>query len=90
MDKKLCSTQNYDKNYPPFFKLWNYCSKRFDIIKIFYDSQFLFLFVKELMEGNADISVGAMTINFARESVIDFTKVKYLYFLYSSGKARFG
>ncbi|XP_023327652.1 glutamate receptor ionotropic, kainate 1 [Eurytemora carolleeae] len=30
--------------------------------------------VRELMEGNADIAVGAMTINFARESVIDFTK----------------
>ena len=28
------------------------------------------------MEGNADIAVGAMTINFARESVIDFTKVR--------------
>ena len=27
------------------------------------------------MEGSADIAVGAMTINFARESVIDFTKV---------------
>ena len=27
------------------------------------------------MEGTADIAVGAMTINFARESVIDFTKV---------------
>jgi hypothetical protein len=26
------------------------------------------------MEGTADIAVGAMTINFARESVIDFTK----------------
>jgi len=30
--------------------------------------------VRELMERNADIAVGAMTINFARESVIDFTK----------------
>jgi len=30
--------------------------------------------VKELMEHKADIAVGAMTINFARESVIDFTK----------------
>ena len=29
---------------------------------------------QELMERNADIAVGAMTINFARESVIDFTK----------------
>ena len=26
------------------------------------------------MEHKADIAVGAMTINFARESVIDFTK----------------
>lgn len=32
------------------------------------------------MEGNADIAVGAMTINFARESVIDFTKVVTLGF----------
>ena len=30
--------------------------------------------VRELMEHKADIAVGAMTINFARESVIDFTK----------------
>ena len=30
--------------------------------------------VKELMEHKADIAVGAMTINFLRESVIDFTK----------------
>lgn len=30
--------------------------------------------VKELMDGKADIAVGAMTINYARESVIDFTK----------------
>ena len=29
------------------------------------------------MEGSADIAVGAMTINFARESVIDFTKAGY-------------
>ena len=29
---------------------------------------------QELMEHKADIAVGAMTINFARESVIDFTK----------------
>ena len=26
------------------------------------------------MEGTGDIAVGAMTINYARESVIDFTK----------------
>ncbi|XP_040577875.1 glutamate receptor ionotropic, kainate 2 isoform X3 [Lepeophtheirus salmonis] len=30
--------------------------------------------VKELIEGNADMAMGAMTINFARETVIDFTK----------------
>ena len=30
--------------------------------------------VKELMDGTADIAIGAMTINFAREEVIDFTK----------------
>ena len=30
--------------------------------------------IYELMEGSGDIAVGAMTINFARESVIDFTK----------------
>lgn len=30
--------------------------------------------VKELMEGTADIAIGALTINFAREAVIDFTK----------------
>ena len=29
---------------------------------------------QELIERNADIAIGAMTINFARESVIDFTK----------------
>ena len=28
----------------------------------------------ELMEGTADLAIGAMTINFAREAVIDFTK----------------
>ena len=31
-------------------------------------------FGQELMDHKADIAVGAMTINFARESVIDFTK----------------
>ncbi len=30
--------------------------------------------VRELIIGNADLAVGAMTINFAREAVIDFTK----------------
>ena len=30
--------------------------------------------VGQLMEGTADIAIGAMTINFAREAVIDFTK----------------
>ena len=30
--------------------------------------------LSELMEGSADIAVGAMTINFAREDAIDFTK----------------
>ncbi len=30
--------------------------------------------VKELMAGTADIAIGALTINFAREAVIDFTK----------------
>jgi len=30
--------------------------------------------VRELIERNADIAIGALTINFARESVIDFTK----------------
>ena len=30
--------------------------------------------VKELMDGTADMAIGAMTINFAREEVIDFTK----------------
>ncbi|CAH2100667.1 unnamed protein product [Euphydryas editha] len=30
--------------------------------------------VKELMERNADIAVASMTINYAREAVIDFTK----------------
>ena len=29
---------------------------------------------QELIERNADIAIGALTINFARESVIDFTK----------------
>ena len=28
----------------------------------------------ELMAGQADIAIGALTINFAREAVIDFTK----------------
>ena len=28
----------------------------------------------ELMDGTADIAIGALTINFAREAVIDFTK----------------
>ena len=28
----------------------------------------------ELIDGNADMAMGAMTINFAREAVIDFTK----------------
>ena len=32
------------------------------------------ILIQELMEHKADIAVGAMTINFARESVIDFTK----------------
>ena len=36
------------------------------------------------MEGNADIAVGAMTINFARESVIDFTKVWVFFILIST------
>ena len=30
--------------------------------------------VRELMDGTADMAIGAMTINFAREEVIDFTK----------------
>jgi len=30
--------------------------------------------VKELIGGNADLAIGALTINFAREAVIDFTK----------------
>ena len=30
--------------------------------------------LSELEEGRADLAVGAMTINFAREAVIDFTK----------------
>ncbi len=30
--------------------------------------------VAELIDGKADIALGAMTINFAREAVIDFTK----------------
>ncbi len=30
--------------------------------------------VSELIDGKADIALGAMTINFAREAVIDFTK----------------
>lgn len=30
--------------------------------------------VKELILGEADLAMGAMTINFAREAVIDFTK----------------
>ena len=30
--------------------------------------------VKELIDGTADMAIGAMTINFAREGVIDFTK----------------
>ena len=34
----------------------------------------LMIKIQELMEHKADIAVGAMTINFARESVIDFTK----------------
>ena len=38
-----------------------------DILDISYYGQ-------ELMDHKADIAVGAMTINFARESVIDFTK----------------
>ena len=38
-----------------------------DILEIAY-------FGQELMDHKADIAVGAMTINFARESVIDFTK----------------
>ena len=38
--------------------------KVFDIIFI----------ILELMEGQADIAIGAMTINYAREAVIDFTK----------------
>ena len=29
---------------------------------------------QELMENTGDIAVGAMTINYARENVIDFTK----------------
>ena len=32
------------------------------------------LFILELMQGQADIAIGAMTINYAREAVIDFTK----------------
>ena len=31
-------------------------------------------FISELLDGNADIAIGAMTINYAREAVIDFTK----------------
>ena len=42
-------------------------------LKILLNTLTILLF-KELMERNADIAVGAMTINFARESVIDFTK----------------
>ena len=30
--------------------------------------------ISELVDGRADLAVGAMTINFAREAVIDFTK----------------
>ncbi|CAH1957059.1 unnamed protein product [Acanthoscelides obtectus] len=30
--------------------------------------------VKQLIEKKADLAVGSMTINYARESVIDFTK----------------
>ena len=30
--------------------------------------------LSELEDGTADLAVGAMTINFAREAVIDFTK----------------
>ena len=36
--------------------------------------QFDLLNISELMEGQADIAIGAMTINYAREAVIDFTK----------------
>ena len=34
----------------------------------------LFPPISELVDGRADLAVGAMTINFAREAVIDFTK----------------
>ena len=34
----------------------------------------LFPSITELVDGRADLAVGAMTINFAREAVIDFTK----------------
>ena len=34
----------------------------------------LFSLISELVDGRADLAVGAMTINFAREAVIDFTK----------------
>ena len=30
--------------------------------------------ISELVDGRADLAVGAMTINFGREKVIDFTK----------------
>ena len=30
--------------------------------------------VREIIDKNADLAVAAMTINYARESVIDFTK----------------
>ena len=38
------------------------------ILKLFFKS------FSELMAGQADIAIGALTINFAREAVIDFTK----------------
>ena len=39
----------------------------------FHVFKFSFLFL-ELLDGHADIAIGAMTINYAREAVIDFTK----------------
>ena len=49
--------------------IYSVFSSRFEIC-----IPFDLLNILELMEGQADIAIGAMTINYAREAVIDFTK----------------
>lgn len=76
----MCSHNNYPNNMKKNTSLSMICGLRHRYVKKYFSplqnrttGEWNGL-VRALLDGDADLAVGAMTINYAREQIIDFTK----------------